>query len=159
MSGLAPHEMIVTIKCLNGLIRETFEEGYPYQRLKGFYPIHIKKIPSWLEHVRSQDEKARDHPENEFKAWQMVLRSAAQKKLLPNPPDFDLSPATVNKSGAVPVPVAAPGAGSIPLPGPVVAPVTTAAPIAGAGAKVRTAMMSAAGNPGHSPSASKAKAK
>ncbi|KAG6913461.1 hypothetical protein DXG01_006707 [Tephrocybe rancida] len=39
------------------------------------------------------------------------------------------------------------------------APVTAAAPIAGAGAKVRTAMMSAAGNPGHGPSASKAKAK
>ncbi|KAG6904620.1 hypothetical protein DXG01_008584 [Tephrocybe rancida] len=65
----------------------------------------------------------------------------------------------MNKSGAIPVPVAAPGAGSIPLPSPVVAPVTPAATIAGAGAKVRTAMMSAAGNPGHGPSASKAKAK
>ncbi|KAG6912094.1 hypothetical protein DXG01_000672, partial [Tephrocybe rancida] len=102
MSSLAPHEMIATIKRLDGLICKTFEEGYPYQHLKGFYPIHIKKIPSWLEHVRSKDEKvaeariyspafqmardlqeysreARDHPENEFKAWQTVLRSAVQK--------------------------------------------------------------------------------
>ncbi|KAG6912739.1 hypothetical protein DXG01_012534 [Tephrocybe rancida] len=100
MAELTPEEIITTVKRLDVLIRETFEEGYPYQRLKGFYPIH-------LEYSR----QTRDHPENEAMAWQAVLNNAALKKYIHPLPENDLIPPIAS----LPAPQAIAGVSPAPL--------------------------------------------
>ncbi|KAG6905161.1 hypothetical protein DXG01_004467 [Tephrocybe rancida] len=152
MSKLTPEEMITTMKCLNGLICKAFKEGYLYQRLKGFYPIHIKKVPSWLAHMCSKDEKvvkahiyspafqmawelqeysqeAHDHPEKELQAWHAVLISAAEKKYIPHPPDAQVMPApTASVPGAVPGSIPVPTPIALPIPGPPSPPIDLTSP-------------------------------
>ncbi|KAG6905350.1 hypothetical protein DXG01_003294 [Tephrocybe rancida] len=235
MSDVTQDEIISTIKRLDGIIRETFKEGYPYQRLRGFYPIHLKKTASWPSVVCSKDEKviearisspafqmarllqeysqqACDHSENDENAWHTVIRSTADKKYIPYAPEAALFPPIVTvpvavdpAAGTIPIPVAetvadignpsVPVAAATPspvVPGPTPTPVagsnttpvassnpipvatrtpvadSTPAPVAGPGkpsapippssAKVRTAMITPAGHPGHGPSATKKKA-
>ncbi|KAG6906131.1 hypothetical protein DXG01_015784 [Tephrocybe rancida] len=115
MSDVTQDDIISTIKHLDGIIRETFVKGYPYQRLRGFYLIHLKKTASWPSIVRSKDKKvikarisspafqmahilqeysrqARDHPTNKLNVWHAVLRSAAKKKYIPYAPEAVLFP-------------------------------------------------------------------
>ncbi|KAG6905048.1 hypothetical protein DXG01_005407 [Tephrocybe rancida] len=235
MSDVTQDEIISTIKRLDGIIRETFKEGYPYQCLRGFYPIHLKKTALWPSVVRSKDEKvieacisspafqmarlfqeynqqARDHPENDENAWHMVIRSAANKKYIPYTPEAALFPPIVTvpvaidpTAGTIPVPVAetvadignpsvpvttatpspvvprptptlvassntTPVTGSNPIlvaactlvadstPAPIASPGKPSAPIPPSSAKVRMAMITPAGHPGHGPSAAKKKA-
>ncbi|KAG6913196.1 hypothetical protein DXG01_008852, partial [Tephrocybe rancida] len=146
MAELTPEEIITTVKRLDVLIRETFEEGYPYQRLKGFYPIHPKKINSWPSVVSSQDEKVieariyspafqmarhlqeysrqtRDHPENEAMAWQAVLNNAALKKYIHPLPENNLIPPIAS------LPVLQANAGVSPAPLLASAPLIASAPL------------------------------
>ncbi|KAG6905799.1 hypothetical protein DXG01_000677 [Tephrocybe rancida] len=115
MSNVTQDDIISTIKRLDGIIHKTFVEGYPYQRLRGFYLIHLKKTASWPSVIRSKNEKviearisspafqmahilqeyswqAQDHPTNELDAWHAVLRSAAKKKYIPYAPEAALFP-------------------------------------------------------------------
>ncbi|KAG6906071.1 hypothetical protein DXG01_016058 [Tephrocybe rancida] len=209
MSDVTQDDIISTIKRLDGIIRETFVEGYPYQHLRGFYLIHLMHI------VRSKDEKvieaqisspafqmarilqeysrqAWDHPTNELNAWHAYIPYAPEAALFPPIATLPVADHSVAGTFAMPTAskiathiagaVATPVAGSVATPvaavvaTPVAAtgappvpaavadpaqatvaapPATSHPPIPTTSAKVRTAVITAAGNRGHGQSAAK----
>ncbi|KAG6914418.1 hypothetical protein DXG01_000476 [Tephrocybe rancida] len=157
MADPTPDNIIDTIKHLDGIIHKTFLEGYPYQSLKGFYPIHLKKTASWPSVVHSKEEKvieahiyspafqmvhllqeysqqAHDHPENKLNAWHVVLRGTADRKYISNLPDAILIPPGATWAAALaissPVPVPSPIPGPVPVPEANTAPQLVPVPIA-----------------------------
>ncbi|KAG6905871.1 hypothetical protein DXG01_017181 [Tephrocybe rancida] len=176
MSDITQDEIISTIKHLDGIIGETFNEGYPYQCLRGFYPNHLERCRK--KNIPYAPKAALFPPivtlpvpaEPTAGTIPMPVADMVADSGNPSVPIAMAAP-TLDVPGPIPTPVA--GSNLIPVaartpvanptPAPVAGPARTSAPgkpsapIPPSSTKVRMAMITPAGHPGHGPSASKKK--